>query len=173
MVLNLDSNKWGNVVEALLGTIRIQKEFGLAAIGGKDSMSGTFKDIHVPPTLISFAVNVGNTDLIISPELKNIGNKLYLIKHRPNLDLTPNVKMLKANFDFIQKEIKNKNIVSAYALGRGGLGVALCKMSYGNKLGFDISYDNLFDLDYGSIVVESNSDLKFGSGLPSTLLVQV
>ena len=163
--LNLDSNKWGNVVEALLGTIRIQKEFGLAAIGGKDSMSGTFKDIHVPPTLISFAVNVGNTDLIISPELKNIGNKLYLIKHRPNLDLTPNVKMLKANLDFIQKEIKNKNIVSAYALGRGGLGVALCKMSYGNKLGFDISYDNLFDLDYGSIVVESNSDLKFENAI--------
>ncbi len=163
--LNLDSDKWGNVVEALLGTIRIQKEFGLAAIGGKDSMSGTFKDIHVPPTLISFAVNVGNTDFIISPELKNSGNKLYLIKHKPNLDLTPNVKMLKANYDFINKEIKNQNIVSAYALGRGGLGVALCKMSYGNKLGFDISYDDLFDLDYGSIVVESSCDLKFENAI--------
>lgn len=163
--LNLDSDKWGNVVEALLGTIRIQKEFGLAAIGGKDSMSGTFKDIHVPPTLISFAVNVGNTDFVISPELKNSGNKLYLIKHKPNLDLTPNVKMLKANYDFIHKEIKNQNIVSAYALGRGGLGVALCKMSYGNKLGFDISYDDLFDLDYGSIVVESSSDLKFENAI--------
>lgn len=163
--LNLDSDKWGNVVEALLGTIRIQKEFGLAAIGGKDSMSGTFKDIHVPPTLISFAVNVGNTDFVISPELKNSGNKLYLIKHKPNLDLTPNVKMLKANYDFIHKEIKNQNIVSAYALGRGGLGVALCKMSYGNKLGFDISYDDLFDLDYGSIVVESSSNLKFENAI--------
>ena len=91
--LNLDSDKWGNVVEALLGTIRIQKEFGLAAIGGKDSMSGTFKDIHVPPTLISFAVNVGNTDFVISPELKNSGNKLYLIKHKPTLDLTPKGKI--------------------------------------------------------------------------------
>ena len=157
--LNKDPKKWGNVVEALLGSIRIQKEFGLASIGGKDSMSGTFKDIHVPPTLISFAISVGNTDNIISPELKNVGNKLYLIKHNPNGDFTPNTKELIKNYTYIHNNILDKKILSAYAIGFGGVAEALFKMSYGNKLGFNVNYDEIFDLSYGSILVESNCDL--------------
>lgn len=157
--LNSDPDKWGNVVEALLGSIKIQKEFGLASIGGKDSMSGTFKDIHVPPTLISFAINTANTDNVISPEFKKVGNKLYLVKHIPNENNTPNVKLAKKNFEYVNKEIVRGNIVSAYAIGMGGVAEALCKMSYGNKLAFDVNYDKPFDLDYGSILVESREEL--------------
>lgn len=158
--LNLDPKKWGNVVEALLGAIKIQKEFSLASIGGKDSMSGTFKDIHVPPTLCSFAINVANTDHIISTDLKQKGNKLYLIKHNPLSDLTPNVEECKKNFTFVHEEIKKGNIVSSFALQRGGVIEALAKMSYGNKLGFHVNYDDLFSLGYGSLVVETKEEIK-------------
>lgn len=160
--LNKDPKKWGNVVEALLGSVKVQKEFGLASIGGKDSMSGTFQDIHVPPTLISFAINVENTDNVISTDFKNVGNKIYLIKHNPKNNLTPDVEQLKKNFSYIHSQVEKKNIVSAFACSMGGVIEALVKMSYGNKLGFNVHYDRLFDLDYGSIIVESKEELDEG-----------
>ncbi len=160
--LGEDKYKWGKPFSALLGSIYMQEGFGLPAIGGKDSMSGTFKDINVPPTLISFAVTTVNAIDVISTEFKESGNYIYLIKHVPNEDLMPNIEQLKANYKFINKEVVNKNIVSAYALQHGGLAEAIMKMSLGNRLGVDIkTRQDMFDLDYGSILVETKAKFDF------------
>ena len=160
--LNQDAKRWGKPFAALLGAIYMQSGFGLPAIGGKDSMSGTFKDISVPPTLISFAVTVGKASQMISPEFKQAGHFIYLIKHHQTPSLMPNIEELKSNYDFISARIQNGTIVSAFALQFGGLAEALCKMSFGNSLGFHIA-DNFdfFNWDYGSIVVESKMSLDF------------
>ncbi len=155
--LGTDKYKWGKPFAALLGSIYMQEGFGLPAIGGKDSMSGTYKDIHVPPTLISFAVTTAKVIDIISTEFKKEDNFIYLVKHNPTEDLMPNIEQLKANYEFINKEVVNGRIVSAFALQHGGLAEAIMKMSFGNKLGVDIKTRlNLFDMDYGSILVETN-----------------
>jgi phosphoribosylformylglycinamidine synthase len=156
-----DDSKWGKPFAALLGAIYMQHEFHLPAIGGKDSMSGTFKNLNVPPTLVSFAVTTGKASHIISPEFKKTGHYLYFIKHTPE-NTRPNVPQLKANFDFIHQEILNKNIISAFTLQFGGLMEALVKMSLGNNLGFNITTNEpLFDYGYGSFVVESEKELHY------------
>jgi len=164
--LNQDAKRWGKPFAALLGAIYMQSGFGLPAIGGKDSMSGTFKDISVPPTLISFAVTVGKASQMISPEFKQMGHFIYLIKHHQTPSLMPNIEELKSNYDFISRNIQNGAIVSAFALQFGGLAEALCKMSFGNSLGFHIA-DNFdfFDWDYGSIVLESKVVLDFENAI--------
>ena len=157
--LGNDETKWGKPFAALLGAIFMQNEFHLPAIGGKDSMSGTFKNLNVPPTLISFAVTTANALDIISPEFKKTENYIYLIKHNPTY-FKPNTQQLIANFDFIHKKIKDKTIISAFTIEFGGLIEALTKMSWGNNLGFDIqTNESLFDYGYGSFVVESTEKL--------------
>ena len=160
--LGNDSKNWGQPFSALLGTIIAQKKFEVPAIGGKDSMSGTFNDIHVPPTLISFAVGTVKASEVISPELKNPKNKLYLIKHQMKNDLTPNFEQLKENFNFIHKNIINKTIISAQTLKCGGIAEAIIKMCFGNHLGAKIKdlKDDIFSLSYGSILVESTKELE-------------
>lgn len=162
----LGENKkyWGKPFAALLGTIYVQKGFGLPAIGGKDSMSGTFNNLNVPPTLISFAVNTEKADNIISGEFKNEGNFVYLIKHNANEDYTPNIEALKNNFDFIYENVKNKKIISAYTVKSGGIAEAIAKMTFGNMIGAEITdkyNDVLFDTDYGTIIVESKEELVY------------
>lgn len=160
--LGEDKLKWGKPFSALLGAYHTQNAFGLPAIGGKDSMSGTFNEINVPPTLISFAVNTENADNIISAEFKKPSNFVYLVKHNKLEDLMPNIEELKVNYSNIYEEIKNKNIVSASTLKNGGLGEALAKMTFGNKIGVEISKEvEMFDLDYGSIVIESTRELAY------------
>lgn len=156
-----DEIKWGKPLSALLGTIEILQSFSLASLGGKDSMSGTFKDVHVPPTLVAFAVNVANIDNIISNDFKKAGNKLYLIKHTALNKHMPDVNLLKKNFEFIQNEIKNKKIVSSFALTQGGLIEALVKSALGNDLGFKIKYDDLFTIDYGCILIETIEEITY------------
>lgn len=157
--LGNDETKWGKPFAALLGAIFMQNEFHLPAIGGKDSMSGTFKNLNVPPTLISFAVTTANALDIISPEFKKPENYIYLIKHNPTY-FKPNTQQLIANFDFIHKKIKDKIIISAFTIEFGGVIEALTKMSWGNNLGFDIqTNESLFDYGYGSFVVESTEKL--------------
>lgn len=147
---------------ALLGALKMQVEFKLPSIGGKDSMSGSYKELNVPPMLMSIALATANAKNIISPEFKEANNYIYLIKHHPKSNNLPNIKELKTNFKLINKLIKNKTIISAYALGFGGLGEALAKMSFGNNIGCDIKYDlnKLGSYDYGSIVVESKEEIK-------------
>ena len=158
-----DPKVWGKPMSALLGSLKMQIELGLPSIGGKDSMSGTFEHINVPPTLISFGITTVDANKVISPELKWEGNQLYLIKHTPHADRMPDVDQLKKNWAYVTEQIEAGNIVSAWAVGFGGVAEALCKMSFGNAFGVDvkISENELFDYSYGSIVVESEGSLDF------------
>lgn len=154
---------WGKPLSALLGALKMQIEFGLPSIGGKDSMSGTFQDISVPPMLMAFGITTVNADTVISPEFKQSGSRLYLIKHTEEENYTPNIEQLKDNFDFVSENIENKKIISAYALGFGGVIEAVCKMSFGNRIGFEIEYEeSLLDAySYGSILVETKEELEY------------
>lgn len=155
------SEDWGLPFASLLGAIKIQNDFKLPSIGGKDSMSGTFQNLHVPPMLMAFGITTVDANDVISPELKEKGHYLYLFKHHPLDNFNPNIEELKNNFKYINEQIKAKSIVSAYALGFGGLAEALAKMSFGNRVGFDVTVDEgeLFDYSYGSILVESKTKL--------------
>jgi len=158
--LGKDKEKWGKPFAALLGAITVQNFFGLPAIGGKDSMSGTFKDLNVPPTLVSFAVATAKASNIISPEFKKTGNHIYFVKHQPDTLGNPNFEQLKEVFNFMVENIHNKKIISAFTCQFGGIIEALCKMSFGNDLGFNIhTQEDLFCYNYGSFVVETEQEL--------------
>lgn len=148
---------WGKPLAALLGTLRMQVELGLPSIGGKDSMSGTFADISVPPTLIAFGVTPVDSRKIISPEFKQGGHNLYLLRHKPLDNFMPDTDQLRRIYSLLTSLIASGEIVSAYALGFGGLAEALAKMSFGNNVGANVKVDEneLFNYNYGSILVES------------------
>ncbi len=158
--LNQDSDKWGKPTQALLGLIEAQIAFKTPAIGGKDSMSGTYKDIHVPPTLITFAITTEHTDNIISSEFKGSDHFIYYVKHAANVDQTPNYESLMNNFDAVKKHVDAKAIVAASSVKFGGVAECLAKMSFGNKVGVNVqTIENLYDLSLGSLVVESCIEL--------------
>ena len=154
---------WGKPMSALLGSLKMQIELGLPSIGGKDSMSGTFEHINVPPTLISFGVTTVNAEKVISPELKWEGNRLYLVKHTPLKNYMPDVEQLKKNWKFVEEQIESGNALSGWAVGFGGVAEGLCKMSFGNAFGVDVNLpeNELFDYSYGSIILETESDIDF------------
>lgn len=154
---------WGKPMSALLGSLKMQIELGLPSIGGKDSMSGTFEHINVPPTLISFGVTTVSAEKVISPELKWEGNRLYLVKHTPLKNYMPDVEQLKKNWKFVEEQIESGNAVSGWAVGFGGVAEGLCKMSFGNAFGVDVNLpeNELFDYSYGSIILETESDIDF------------
>lgn len=154
--------KWGKPLASLLGAYDAQMNLELAAIGGKDSMSGSFQDINVPPTLISFACANGEKKNIISPELKKAGNKLYFFQHIPQENGLPDYENLKKVFEFIYENSKAKKIVSVKSIKDGGVAVALAKMSFGNQLGAEISLDEhlLLNKNIGSLIIESSSELN-------------
>lgn len=147
---------WGKPTAALLGALKMQKEFGLPSIGGKDSMSGTFADISVPPTLIAFGIVPVDAREVISPEFKAAGHNLYLLEAPSLPDGMPDTDQLKKNFEKIHEDIKAGNIAAAYALGFGGLAEAVAKMSFGNEVGAEISVagPELYKWNYGAILVE-------------------
>lgn len=159
--LGQNSEKWGKPLASLLGAYDAQINLGLAAIGGKDSMSGTYQDINVPPTLISFACANGEKKNIISPELKKEGNILYLFNHESQENGMPNYDNLKSIFDFVYQGIKDKKIVSVKTIKDGGLAVALAKMSFGNGLGVDINIEEnqVFTKNIGSLIIETNESI--------------
>ena len=153
---------WGKPLAALLGSLRMQIEFGLPSIGGKDSMSGTFGDISVPPTLITFGVAPVDSRDVISPEFKGIGNLIYIVRHTPLPSLMPDTKQLSDNFIMLHRLIKEGTINAAYAIGAGGIAEALAKMSFGNEVGVEVTLkdDDLFGYGNGSIVVASEEVLN-------------
>ena len=161
--MTADPHSWGKPLSALLGALKMQLSFGLPSIGGKDSMSGTFEHISVPPTLIAFGVTTVDAEQVLSPELKWEGNKIYLIRHTPLPNRMPDTAQLKENWRFIREQAAAGRIVSAWALGRGGVAEGLAKMSFGNLFGVDVNLDErtLFDLGYGSVIVESEGELDF------------
>jgi len=152
-----DPYKWGKPLASLLGAYDAQMHLGLAAIGGKDSMSGTYQNLHVPPTLISFACAPGNKSDIISPEFKKSGNYIYYFQHIPQENGLPDYDQLKNIFEFLHENIEAKSIVSVKTVKEGGLAVALAKMTFGNQLGarIDINESFLLKKECGSLVVES------------------
>ena len=158
---------YGKPLSALLGALKMQVELGLPSIGGKDSMSGTFEHISVPPTLIAFGITTVKADKVVSPELKKAGNKLYLIKHNALANYMPNVEQLKENWTYTTNAIQVGKICAGYAIGFGGVAEAIAKMSFGNELAANItiSESDLFDYNYGSILVEATEDLSCPAAL--------
>ena len=153
--------KWGKVSQAMLGSIIAQREIGRPSIGGKDSMSGSFNDINVVETLISFACTPVKIDDVITPDFKKIGNKLYIIEIEKDEKAYPNLKKAMDDFDKLNEYIKDKKVVSAYVQDFGSVTSSLIKMGLGNKLGFTIDYDAALDFNPCSIVVEATEELDF------------
>lgn len=153
-----DDRRWGLPAAALLGALRAQLELKLPAIGGKDSMSGSFKDMDVPPTLVSFAVSTQDKAFIISPEIKKNGSKLYLIQTPVTDDDLPDMSVLMSNLDFIQKHIEKGHIISATAIRHDGLIGALVRMMAGNRIGAILlpekKESSALCPSYGSFVIE-------------------
>ena len=153
-----DPKRWSQPFAALLGAYNAQIGFGLPSIGGKDSMSGTFNDIDVPPTLVSFAVDVAKEKDIITPELKEAGNKLVMFTiEKDQYDLPVYAQVMKL-YDAVHEMIQQGAVISAYALDAKGLAAAVSKMAFGNKLGVtihsDVTTDTLFAPGFGNIVAE-------------------
>ena len=154
-----DPSRWSQPFAALLGAYSAQMGFGLPSIGGKDSMSGTFNDIDVPPTLVSFAVDVAKEQDIITPELKKAGNKLmYFTIDKDAYDLPDYEKVMKL-YDVVYSLIQDKKLISVYALDAKGLAAAVSKMAFGNKLGVSIrgcmKAEEAFAPGFGNLVAEA------------------
>ncbi len=155
--LGTESSRWGKPFAALLGAYEAQMAFEAPAIGGKDSMSGSFGDLDVPPTLISFAVGVEKAKNIISPEFKEVGSSLVLLQTEKLEDKTINIDKLKENLDVLYKLIQDKKVISASAIKFGGVSEAITKMTLGNRIGVEfesLTKDELFAFNYGTIILE-------------------
>lgn len=159
--LGNNPSRWGKPFAALLGAYQAQTDLGLPAIGGKDSMSGSFGELDVPPTLVSFAVAVEKASKIVSNEIKKHNSKLVLLMAEKNDDYTLNVEVFKNNLESLYKLISDKKVLSASTVKFGGIAEALSKISFGNKIGIkfnNLSKEELFGLNYGSIIVEVADD---------------
>ena len=156
--LGKDPDKWGKPLAALLGAFRAQMEFGCGAIGGKDSMSGTFEDIHVPPTLVSFAVTTQKVGDIVSPEFKDAGHKVIRISPKVLPDGLPEENSLKRVFDVVTALLRAKAAVACYTPGIGGIAEAVMKMGFGNGFGFrfdpDLGVSGIFGKKYNTFLLE-------------------
>ncbi len=162
--LGRDEKRWGKPLAALLGAFKAQKELGVASIGGKDSMSGSFENLDVPPTLVSFAVTTGKTDEVVSPELKSAGNKLVLLTCEKDKNGLPVTESLINLFSKVTGLLRAGKAVSCYTLGIGGVAEAVMKMSFGNGLGVklnkDLSLNDLFNCNYASFLLETTVDTE-------------
>ena len=159
--LGNNPSRWGKPFAALLGAYQAQSDLGLPAIGGKDSMSGSFGELDVPPTLVSFAVAVEKASKIVSNELKKVGSKLVLLMAEKNDDYTLNVETFKNNLEALYKLTSNKKVLSASTVRFGGIAETLSKISFGNKICIkfnSLSKEELFGLNYGSVIVEVATD---------------
>ena len=153
-----EPSRWSQPFAALLGAYAAQMGFGLPSIGGKDSMSGTFNDIDVPPTLVSFAVDVAKLQDVITPELKKAGNKLVWL-HVPRAEYElPDYKALMEQYEKLHQDIQAGRVVSAYAVDRQGIAAAVSKMAFGNRKGVKIEHNvdkrDLFVPGFGDIICE-------------------
>lgn len=164
--LGQDKEKWGKPFSALLGAFLAQRRFGIPAIGGKDSMSGTFMDLNVPPTLVAFAVAVAKADQVISPEFKQAGSKIVLVEATRDEYELPDFDELARKYNKITDLIAAGHVLAAHTIRTGGLAASISKMCFGNKIGVKFSQAvapaQLFSPNYGSIILEldSGADLQ-------------
>ncbi len=156
--LGKDPKRWGKPMVALLGAFKAQMDLGIGAIGGKDSMSGSFEKLDVPPTLVSFAVTTGKTGDVVSPEFKQAGHTVCLLRARYDENGLPVTQSLLENFDLVTGLLRSGKAVAAYTPGMGGVAEAVMKMGFGNGLGIaideSITMDALFGYNYGAFVLE-------------------
>ena len=164
-----DPKRWGKPMAALLGAFKAQLEMGCGSIGGKDSMSGTFENIDVPPTLVSFAVSTAKADKIVSTEFKSAGNPVILITPAYDENGLPVFDSIKACFDKVEKLIADGRANAIWTNGYGGVAEGIAKMCFGNKIGFEflaqLSGKQLFQPCYGSFIVELNGEAEEGEHL--------
>ncbi|RLD31603.1 MAG: phosphoribosylformylglycinamidine synthase, partial [Bacteroidetes bacterium] len=153
--LGNDRTKWGKPFAALLGALKVQQELSIPAIGGKDSMSGTFNDLTVPPTLAAFAVSVGEASHIVSPEFKFPGSDVVILTIPRSKDELPDFEIIRSNLDFLHTLIKEGKISAAHSVRFGGIAEAVSKMCFGNMIGIELKNNfNFFEPMFGSIIVE-------------------
>ncbi len=159
-----DPKRWSQPVAALLGAFNAQMDLKIAAIGGKDSMSGTFEDLDVPPTLVSFAVTTEKVQNIVSNEFKKAGNKVCLLKPEYDENGLPVAESQLALFDYVTELLRSGKVVSAYTPGMGGAAEAIMKMAFGNGFGFafdsNCTMEDLFGLCYGGFVLEMTGEAE-------------
>lgn len=158
-----DAVSWGKPLSALLGALRMQYELKLPSIGGKDSMSGTFQNISVPPTLIAFGITMVDAGRTLSTDFKRPGENVYLLRHTPRANYMPDTDALRRNFAAFAQLAEQGKISSAYAVGMGGVAEALAKMAFGSNIGCCINadQDTLFDYQYGSIVFTTKEVVEY------------
>ena len=164
-----DPKRWGKPMAALLGAFKAQLEMGCGSIGGKDSMSGTFENIDVPPTLVSFAVSTANADKIVSTEFKGAGSEVIMITPEYDENGLPKFDSIKECFDKVEKIISDGRANAIWTNGYGGIAEGIAKMCFGNKIGFEftshLSGEELFRPCYGAFIIELNGAAADGENV--------
>ncbi len=156
-----DETRWGKPFAALLGAYYVQEKLGIAAIGGKDSMSGSYNELDVPPTLVSFCVGTVNTERVVSAEFKKDNSKVVILRTKMDDNFLPNFEDLKANYEIVRKLIQDKKAISVMTVRAGGLAETITKMCIGNKIGFKFEKDiNPFNPMYNTFVIELAEDVE-------------
>ncbi|MBP5254366.1 MAG: phosphoribosylformylglycinamidine synthase subunit PurQ, partial [Lachnospiraceae bacterium] len=172
-----DGKRWGKPLSALLGAMEAQMALGIGAVGGKDSMSGSFENLDVPPTLISFAVTTDKAYHMVSPELKEAGHRLVLLSPEKDRDGLPVTESLLGNFRLLTKLFREGNAFAAYTLQKGGIAEAAVKMAMGNGLGVkfedSLAVQDLFEKDCGAFLVECAPGTEAGTPVGTVLEVPV
>ena len=169
---NKEAKRWGKPLSALLGAFKAQLDLGIAAIGGKDSMSGSFETLDVPPTLVSFAVTNNKVPFVISPEFKGAGNKVVIISPETDENGLPKTSSLISVFNQVTALMRAGKVLSCYTPTFGGVAEAVLKMCFGNKVGFaydsNLSLGDIFGYNYGGFVLELNTNEEIGTTLGYT-----
>ena len=156
-----DSKRWGKPFAALLGAYYVQEKLGIAAIGGKDSMSGSYNELDVPPTLCAFCVGTVDTNKVVSSEFKNKNSKVVILKTKIDKDFLLDFEDLKENYEIVHKLINENKVLSAMTVRNGGLADVITKMCIGNKIGFKFENDvDVFKPMYGTFVLELKEDIQ-------------
>ncbi len=167
--LNFERTRWGKPFSALLGALEAQLKLDVPAIGGKDSMSGTFKDMDVPPTLVAFAVGTVSSNDVISPEFKETNSNLVWVRIKKTENRLPDYDDLSKKLNKVTALIRNKSVLAAHTIGFGGVAATLSKMSFGNKIGLKIDQklteEDLFYPFYGDMILEVKKDVAIGQDM--------
>ena len=158
--LREEPTRWGKPLAALLGAYLVQEKLGLASIGGKDSMSGSYNELDVPPTLVSFCIGVVDTNKVVSNEFKKSGSKVYMLKTKIAEEFLPDFEDLKENYELVHRLIEEGKAISVATIRQYGIADTISKMCFGNKIGFEFKIDKcLFKPRYGSFIIEASEDL--------------